>query len=247
MLTYNFEVMKLISKDMGQFMSIDAYEKDAFTRRTQYPHVFLIKEDVYTYKNPDNSNNPITRTLITKRLKAPKGVLDRYLNWKPFGKGMNSEESKICEPVFIVPHNKLTQDVQTKSMTIASKGSYKPKINLNYSKQSNTISDTSKLYIPSSITLKKVNENTFSLIIKNFSKDFSKDDIENDLYNLFEQYGSIKRLNVLINKNTGQIKDIAFIDFHKQSDVNNILESNTRFILHNMILTVEKNSKTIIK
>uniref|UniRef100_A0A6C0IXK3 RRM domain-containing protein n=1 Tax=viral metagenome TaxID=1070528 RepID=A0A6C0IXK3_9ZZZZ len=238
---YDFEKLNIISKDLGSFMPLEEYEPDMFIRNTQYPHVFLIKKDIFTYVNPDNRDNPIIRTVITKKLKAPKGVLDRYLNWKPFGKAVNAEPSKVCEPVFIEPYNKLTEDIQNNNKPFLSNSLYKPK--QDYAGNTNETHNKPKMYKPSTLTLKKVTENTFSLIVKNFSIDKSRDDIEQSLFNLFSQYGDIKRLNVLINKNNGKIKDIAFIDFYKQSDVNNILESNNRFILDNMILTVEKNNK----
>ena len=242
---YNFEELEIISKKLGNFIPIEEYEADIFIRHTQYPHVFQIKKDVFKYKNPDNTNNPIIRTLITKNLKASKSVLDRYLNWKPFGKGLNSESSQICEPVYIVPYNKLTDDAVNKPITSISKIAYKPKTDYNLTVKPKNLSDKPKLYKPSFINVDKVAENTFSLIIKNFSIDKSRDDTKESLYNLFSEYGSIKRLNIIVNKNTGQIKDIAFIDFYKQSDVNNILESKNRFILDNMVLTVEKNNKNL--
>ena len=63
------------------------------------------------------------------------------------------------------------------------------------------------------------------------------------MYTLFSKYGAIKRINVLINKITGDVKDIAFIDFYNPTDSNTVLESNERFILDNLILTIEKNKK----
>lgn len=240
---YDFEKLKIISKDLGSFIPIEEYELDHFKRNTEYPHVFSIKKDIYNYKNPDNSNNPIIRTIITKKLKASKGVLDRYLNWKPFGKAINAEMSKICDPVYIEPYDKLTGDSQKTNKQFLSQSLYMPKQVYTGVNKTNETSYKPKMYKPSYITLKKVKENTFSIIVKNFSIDKSKDDIEQSLFELFSQCGDIKRLNVLVNKNNGKIKDIAFIDFYKQTDVNRILESNERFRLDNMILTVEKNNK----
>jgi RNA recognition motif-containing protein len=242
MSSYDFTKLEELSNIPGEDIDIKLYEPDDFIRRTQYPHVTTVRKDVMTYTNPDSPENPIVRTIITKKLKGSRGVLDRYLNWKPFGAALHNNKSytTISDPVFIEPYNKL-EDTSTHSLKAVSTGvAYKPKINI----IENSKKKTSGLYKPSINNIKAATVNTnSSLIIKNFPTDLLKDDIEDRLYTLFSKYGAIKRINVLINKITGDVKDIAFIDFYNPTDSNTVLESNERFILDNLILTIEKNNK----
>lgn len=243
MSNYNFNKLKQISNTIGTEIDIKLYEPDYFIRITQFPHVISVRTDTITYTNPDSSKHPIVRTIITKNLKGAPRVLDRYLNWKPFGQTLNNNNKSyttIADPVFIEPYNKL-EDTSTFSKKNVSTGiAYKPKILIS----ENPKKKTSGLYKPSINNIKMATVNTnSSLIIKNFPTDLLKDEIEERLYNLFVRYGDIKRINVLINKITGNTKDIAFIDFYNPMDSNTILESNERFIIDNLILTIEKNNK----
>ena len=92
MSTYDFDELEELSNIRGADIDIILYEPDDFIRRTQYPHVTTVRKDVMTYTNPDSPENPIVRTIITKKLKGPPGVLDRYLNWKPFGSHCKLQE-----------------------------------------------------------------------------------------------------------------------------------------------------------
>ena len=120
-------------------------------------------------------------------------------------------------------------------------GTYKPKTTITEKK---TDSNKIGLYKPSLNTVKKIKDKTEdSLIIKNFPTDITRDDLEEEIYNLFSPWGKIRKVTLLTNQYTGALKDIGFIDFYKSSDVINILDSNQRFIINNLILTLEKNKK----
>ena len=240
--TYNFDQLKKLSETIGSDIPISEFEPDDFIRRTEYPHVVSVKKDVYTYENPDSINNPIIRTILTKKLKASKGVLDRYLNWKPFGAALNNKQTTgICDPVFLESYNKLDDSCKYGKKNVIGAGTYKPKLTV---LEPNTTKKTG-FYKPSLNNITNAQKNTnSSLIIKNFPTDVLKDELEDRLHSIFSKYGNIKRINILTNKITGDIKDIAFIDFYNTSDSINVLESKERFILDNLILTVEKNNKT---
>ena len=160
MSNYNFDELEELSNIPGVDIDIKLYEPDDFIRRTQYPHVTTVRTDVMTYTNPDSSENPIVRTIITKKLKGTNGVLDRYLNWKPFGAAINNNKSytTISDPVFIEPYNKL-EDTSTHSRKTVSTGvAYKPKINI----IQNSKKKTSGLYKPSISNIKAATVNTNS-------------------------------------------------------------------------------------
>lgn len=240
MLQYDFDKLKIISEKLGNWVDIKDYEPDDFIRRTEYPHVTEVKKDVIYYENIDSPKNPIVRTLLRKKLKASKPVLERYLNWKPFGQAvLNKQTTTICDPIFIEQYNNLEENIVKSDKKNILFGTYKPKISISENKPNKT-----GLYKPSLNTVKKIKDKTEdSLIIKNFPTDITRDELEEKIYDLFSSWGKIRKITLLTNQYTGQLKDIGFIDFCKSSDVINILESNERFIINNLILTLEKNKK----
>uniref|UniRef100_A0A6C0EKR5 RRM domain-containing protein n=1 Tax=viral metagenome TaxID=1070528 RepID=A0A6C0EKR5_9ZZZZ len=241
MSTYNFDLLTKLTETFGTDIDIVDFEPDDFIRRTKYPHVVSIKTDVYTYTNPDSIENPIIRTILTKKLRASRGVLDRYLHWTPYGAALNNKETTtICDPVFISSSNKL-EDIIKPEKKAMSGGVYKPKLTVLEPKPSKNTG----FYKPSLNNITSAQKNTnSSLIVKNFPTDSLKDVLEDRLHSIFSRYGAIKRINILTDKRTGCIKDIAFIDFYNAGDSTNVIETAERFILDNLILTVEKNTKS---
>ena len=239
------------------FIPIEEIEPDENKRRIEYLYVTHQKKKVMLY-NIDGKE--IKRTIKTNKLCGKKNVLERR-NWKPFGEAVNGNKgiTTIGAPVYLelCSNNgsykkkeeysepiKPSLNTSSKKKASFSLSTFKP--SEESLKKTQDISNNFKSsggYIPSFIK-DKINESkdieNFSIVVKNFPLDKDKRELEFLIKNLFKQFGTIDRVKVLTNKFTGEVKDIAFVDFCYGIDAQKALKSQEKLMIDYCILSLEK-------
>lgn len=91
-----------------------------------------------------------------------------------------------------------------------------------------------KKTISSSASITNTHNNINTLKISNIGYNATEEDIRE----IFNEYGTIRRLNIPRNRKTRQPLDYAFITFDTKYEAQKVLDSGKRFILNYCILDV---------
>ena len=83
-----------------------------------------------------------------------------------------------------------------------------------------------------------------NFIIKNIPIYYTKKELQSILKDIFQPYGLINKVSLVTDKNTKQLKDIAFIEFCSLSGKKNLMNPSEKIIIDNSILSIEKVKKS---
>ena len=241
------------TKTDGEYINIEDIEPDETKRRLNYPHVTHQKKTILEYEVDGKKYNKV---IITNKLKGKKSVLNRYKNWKPFGEAIKNSTGMTTYNAPIIldlncksysnskvkdnedrTENIIISNNRKKSATF-SLSSYKPKTSI---LESLPKSIKKPGYAPPNV--KSTSNSSCSILVRNIPTDLSKEEAEQELYNIFSKYGKVKKINILIQKNSRNIKDIGFIDMFDDTSMNNILNASEKFSIDASILSVERSNK----
>ena len=91
-----------------------------------------------------------------------------------------------------------------------------------------------------------IDQGVTSIVIKNIPKTLSREYVNTKLKLLFDNYGSVNKINILNSKIVREeLLGIAFVDFFRSSSVDKIIQSSNKFKLGHCILTVERKKPKV--
>lgn len=245
----NFDNCELLKSEIGEYITTDILEPDPIKRHEKYPFVDEVQIEIYHYKSSDGK---IFKKTITNCKSSAKNVRlkERYNSFKanPFGQScINNLEPSFDNIIGVEYSKKKTKTVQSsKNLSFTPNNRYVPsKLSDNNVKKQKENDFKKSEYIPSSIS-KQIEEESklpqFRLILKNLPTYYSLKDMDYILRDKLSKFGTIKKLKLIKNTNSGEnlIKDICFLEFQSMKQTIQFYESKQRIVIDNSILLVEK-------
>ena len=221
-----------ISKNLGEYQKIEEYEPNPFIRKTKYPLVTHIKIDTYKYK--DEYDKIHNKTVTTKKYCGNKSVIDRRLRMKKFGDAINSNENitTVGEPVNMEMVNSKTKIFGKKLDN---------NTNTNICSKKNNLYKPTKVAINQNNTIKYTKEPEYKVILRNIPTHYTIADMSNILKTHLKDFGLIKSIRLIKDKYDNlSIRDIAFVEFFYEKDMNKFLSNKNRIIIDNSIIDFER-------
>jgi len=199
---------------------------------------------VVEYKKENGKLLKITKQYkITTKIKTVPSAVAERANWKPFGKAASSpntahtivskEEIRIEKPGASDDSDKNVDKIveQLRKPT----GLRKQNEDNDKDKDNISIPEKQKYIPPNKRQGHKKYDNVNTLKVSNLSEDAREEDVRN----LFRDFGQISKLSMVKDRETGCSKGLAFVTFYNQKDAKNAQNGLNGYGYDHLILSVQ--------